>query len=201
MGYFKTLFGPSRDEVWTRLCQQLGGEVVPGGIWHGDKLQVQAGEWTLILDEYTVMFMAGRVPVAIPHTRMRAQFPNPTGFRFSIHRASVFSHLGTLFGMQDIEVGHAEFDEDFVIKGNNEAVVKTLCNSARLRSLVSAQPKFQLTVHDDDGWFGTTYPPEVDVLTFDVGARIRDVEQLRGLYDVFAEVLSQLSEMGMTRTT
>ena len=65
------------------------------------------------------MIMAGKVPIPIHHTRMRAPFPNPSGFRFSIHRASIFSTVGALLGMQDIQVGHAEFDEDFVIKGYN----------------------------------------------------------------------------------
>jgi hypothetical protein len=196
VGFFKSAFRPSRDEVWTLLRKQFGGEVVPGGFWHGDKLQVQVGDWTVSLDEYTTMVMAGRVPIMIHHTRMRAPFPNPSGFRFSIYRASVFSGLGALLGMQDIQVGHPEFDEDFVIKGNNESAVKTLCNSERLRALVTAQPKFGLTIHDDDGWFGAKYPPGVDVLSFDVAEQIRDVDRLKGLYDVFAETLNLLSEMG-----
>jgi hypothetical protein len=197
VGFFRRVFGPSRDEIWTALRAQIGGEVVPGGFWRGDKLQAQAGEWTVTLDEYTVMMMVGKTSIAVPHTRMRAPFPNPNQFRFSIYRASVFSSIGSLLGMQDIQVGHSEFDEDFVIKGNDEAAVIRLCGNERLRGLVMAQPKFQLSVQDDDGWFGQKYPPEVDVLVFDVADRIRDIERLKGVYDVFAETLNQLSEMGL----
>jgi hypothetical protein len=197
MGLFRSLFGPSRDEIWTALREQIGGEVIPNGFWHGQKLQVQSGDWTLTLDEYTTMVMAGKVMVPIHHTRMRAPFPNPSGFRFSIHRASIFSSLGTLLGMQDIQVGHAEFDEDFVIKGNDESSVRALCDSERIRALVTAQPKLRLAIHDDDGWFGTKYPPTVDVLTFDVAEQIRDVSRLKGIYDVFAETLSRLSAVGI----
>jgi hypothetical protein len=99
--------------------------------------------------------------------------------------------------MQDIQVGHAEFDAEFVIKGNNEKLVQSLCSSDRLRALVTVQPKFQLSIHDDEGWFGKKYPPEVDVLVFDVAGHIRDVERLKGLYDVFAETLQQLSKLGI----
>jgi len=99
--------------------------------------------------------------------------------------------------MQDIQVGHAEFDEDFVLKGNDEAKVRALCDSERLRGLVSAQPKLQLAIHDDDGWFGTKYPPAVDVLVFDIAEQIREVHRLKGVYDVFAETLSRLSEIGV----
>jgi hypothetical protein len=198
MALFKSFFGPSRDEIWAGLREQIGGKVIPGDFWHGQKLQVQSGEWTFTLDEYTTMMMVGKAMIPINHTRMRAPFPNPSGFRFSIHRASIFSTLGALLGMQDIPVGHAEFDEDFVIKGNDESIVRVLCDSERFRELVTAQPNLQLAIHDDDGWFGKKYPPTVDVLVFDVAAQIREVHRLKGIYDVFAETLGRLSEIGVT---
>jgi hypothetical protein len=80
---------------------------------------------------------------------------------------------------------------------NDEEKVKTLCRSDRLRGLVTAQPSFQLTIEDDDGWFGARYPADVDVLMFNVAESIRDVERLKGLYDVFGETLHRLSEMGV----
>jgi hypothetical protein len=197
MGFFTSLFGPSRDEIWTALSAQIGGEVIPGTLWKGQRLQALAREWTVTLDEYRVPVMAGKVHTSVTHTRMRAPFPNPGGFRFSIHRSSIFSSLGTLLGMQDIQVGDPEFDAAFVIKGNDEAAVQRLCANERLRALVMAQSKFRLSVEDDDGWFGAKYPEGTDVLVFDVADRIRDVERLKGLYDVFAETLHELSRMGV----
>ena len=197
MEIFRSLFGPSRDEIWTALRVQIGGEVIPGTLWKGERLQVAVREWTVTLDEYQVPVMVGKVHTSVTHTRMRAPFPNPSGFRFSIHRSNVFSYLGTLLGMQDIQVGHPEFDAAFVIKGNDETAVQRLCSSERLRALVMAQSKFQLSVQDDDGWFGAKYPEGTDVLVFDVADRIREVERLKGLYDVFAETLHELSRMGV----
>lgn len=197
MGLFRSLFGPSQEEIWTSLRGQIAAEHVDGGLWRGDRLRMQAGDWTVTLDEYTQMVPAGKVHVHVPHTRMRAPFPNPTGFRFSIHRASVFSALGTLLGMQDIDVGYPEFDKEFVIKSNDESTVRSLFDSEQLRALIAAQPKFQLCIQNDEGWFGTKYPPDVDVLIFDVAAKIRDVDRLRGIYDVFAETLGKLSRMGV----
>ena len=70
--------------------------------------------WTITLDIYTVHIQHTHVS----YTRMRAPFINPDNFRFSIYRKGVFSELGKLLGMQDIEVGDPEFDEAFIIKGN-----------------------------------------------------------------------------------
>lgn len=194
---FKSLFGPSKDEIWAALRQEIGAEVISGEFPHGKRLKVQSGDWVVTLEEHTQMVMTGKVFVPIAHTRMRAPFPNPGRFRFSIYNASVFSYLGTLVGMQDIQVGYPDFDEAFVIKGNNEELVKSLCSSERVRTLVMAQPKLHLSIQDDEGWFGTHYPPEVDVLVFNIAEHIRDVDRLKGLYDVFAAVLHRLSVMGI----
>ena len=40
---------------------------------------------------------------------------NKDGFRFKIYRKTVFSGLGKMLGMQDIEVGYADFDEAFIL--------------------------------------------------------------------------------------
>jgi N-acetylneuraminate synthase len=57
--------------------------------------------------------------------------------------------------------------------------VQRLCSSEQLRALVMAQPKFQLSIQDDDGWCGAEYPAATDVLVFNVADRIREVERLK----------------------
>jgi hypothetical protein len=120
---------------------------------------------------------------------MRAPYVNPEGFRFTIYRKGLFSELGKLLGMQDIEVGDPEFDEAFIIKGNDEGRVQTLFADARLRELVRSQPTIHLLVTDSEGWFGPTFPEDVDELHFQVVGVITDV-------DLFARVLEQLCRIG-----
>ena len=91
-----------------------------GDFWQGSKVQVSVGAWTITLDTYTVS-MGGHSHIT--YTRIRAPYLNPEGFRFTIYRESLFSGLGKLFGMQDIEVGDPEFDRAFIVKGNDESRV------------------------------------------------------------------------------
>ncbi len=79
----------------------------------------------------------------IPFTRMRAPYVNPDGFRFRVYRAGVFTELGKILGMQDIEVGHSEFDRAFVIQGNDPVKVHLLFGNAEIRRLLEAQPSIQ----------------------------------------------------------
>jgi hypothetical protein len=185
-------FGPSKDEVWRQLCREIGAEFVAGGFWKVSKVQAQVGPWTITLDTYKVS--SGKHSET--YTRIRAPFVNPDGFRFTIYRKGFFSDLGKILGMQDIEVGDPEFDEAFIIKGNDEFKVCDLFADAELRALIQAQPKLHLEVKDDEGWFRVYFPDGVDELYFRTGGILKDVERLAGLYELFARTLDRLCRIG-----
>ena len=186
-------FGPGKDEVWKRLAEEIDADFVDGGFWKGSsKVQAQFGPWTVTLDTYTVH--TGHAHFT--YTRMRAPYVNPEGFRFTAYRKGLLSGLGRLLGMQDIEVGHPEFDEAFIVKGTDEFKVRELFDDAGVRSLLLAQPQIRLEVRDGEGWFGPKFPEGVDELHFQVAGVIKDVERLKGLFDLFAAVLDPLVRIG-----
>jgi hypothetical protein len=185
-------FGASKDEVWRQLSEEIGAAFVQGGVWKGNKVQAQVRPWMITLDTFAVHTQHTHVT----YTRMRAPYVNPEGFRFTIYRKGFFSELGKLLGMQDIEVGDPEFDEAFIIKGNDEGRVRTLFGDARLRELVRVQPTIHLQVKDSEGWFGPKFPEDVDELHFHVVGVIKDSERLKSLFDLFAVVLEQLCQIG-----
>jgi hypothetical protein len=192
MSLMRRMFGPSRKEVWTKLSEAMSGRYVAGGFGKGDKVQVEHNDWTLTLDTYVVS--TGKTVIVF--TRMRAPFVNPSGFRFLVYRKSIFSGLGKFFGMQDIEVNDPPFDDDFIVQGTDESRVRQLLASPKLRALIAAQKDISFGVKDDEGWFGTKFPEGVDELHFAVTGVIKDVDRLKGLYDLFAETLDELCRMG-----
>ena len=121
---------------------------------------------------------------------------SPDQFRFTIHRRGVFGEIAKQFGSHDVSIGHENFDHDFVIKGTDERKLRALFDDGRLRALIAAQPKVNLTVKDDEGWFGAKFPDGVDELQFMVVGVIKDVERLKQLFDLFAETLDQLCRIG-----
>jgi hypothetical protein len=184
-------FGPSKDEVWRQLSEEIGAEFIERGFWKGSKVQAHVGPWTVTLDVgYSQDDGESRT------TRIRAPYVNPDGFRFKIFRRSVLSDLGKLLGMQDIEMGDPEFDEAFIIKGNDEDRVRVLFANPKIRQMIQAQPKIRLEVKDSEGWFGPRFPEGVDELHFEVLGVIKDLERLKALFDLFAAVLDQLCRIG-----
>ena len=185
-------FGPSKDELWRQLSQEIGAEFIKGGFWRGNKVQMHVKDWTITLDTYTES--NGESSHAC--TRMRAPYLNPEGFRFTIFRKGFFSGLGKLLGMQDIEVGDPDFDDAFIIKGNDESKVRDLFANPQIRRMIQGQPKIRLELKNNEAWFGHRLPDSADVLHFQVVGVIKDVERLKSLFDLFVTVLDQLCRIG-----
>ncbi|MBS1812778.1 MAG: DUF3137 domain-containing protein [Acidobacteria bacterium] len=197
MGLLRNLFGPSREEIWRQLAAETGAEYVEGNWRKADKVQAQVKQWTITLDTYTVS--TGKTYVTF--TRFRAPYVNADGFRFKIYRKSMFSGLGKALGMQDVEIGEPQFDEAFIIQGNDEARLRQFFANPTIRQLLSSQPEVNLEVKDDEGYFSTQFPEGVDELHFFGPGIITDVERLKQLYELFATVLDQLCQIGSAYET
>ena len=188
----KNWFGPSRKEVWRQLSDEVGASYVDGGFCKGDKVKVTHGEWTVTLDTFAVS--TGKSTIV--YTRMRAPYVNPDGFRFTVYRRGMFTGVAKWLGMQDLEIGDERFDHDFVIKANDEAKVRELLGSPKVRELLDRQKAVHFTVKDDEGWFGPRFEGDADELYFTVVGVIKDIERLKLLYELFAETLDRLCHIG-----
>ena len=191
MSLLKALFGPSQKEIWRQLSSEVGGDFHEGGLLTASAVQGRADDWIITLDTYTQS--TGNTHQT--YTRLRAPYFNPEGFRFEIYRSSIFTEMGKALGMKDIEVGHPRFDGDFVIKGNAPRRVRRLFDNEKIRHLIDAQRRIHLSVKGHDGWFGK-FPAGVDELHFQSAGVIKDLEQLRTLFDLFTEVLQQVCHEG-----
>ena len=187
--FLLNLFGPSKWDVWEKLAAQIGARHEYGGFWSGrDVVIADVGQWQVVLD------VVHRDKHAF--TRLRAPYVNADGFRFLIFRKHLFSGLADALGFQDVLIGHREFDEAFIIRGNDESRLRRLFDNPRLRDLLMAQPKVRFQVLDDEGFFGKRFPQRVDELRFMVPGIIRDIERLKALYELFSETLHQLCVIG-----
>jgi hypothetical protein len=165
--------GPSKDEVWQQLSQEMGAEFVDEGFRKGSKVRAHVGPWIVTLD-MGISDRDGESPV----TRLRAPYINPDGFQFTIYRKGIFSALGKLVGMQD------------------ESKVVSLFSDTRIRQTIQAQPQIRLRVKRSEGWLGPLFPENVYELHFEVVGVIKNVKRLKSLFNLFAAVLDQLCQIG-----
>lgn len=190
------LFGPSRDEIWRKLASELNAGYVEGDFWTRGKIEASHAGWFVVLDEH------GKYH----HTRMRAPYWNGDGFRFTVYRKGLFSELGKCLGMQDVQVGYPEFDQEFIIQGTDDTKLRQMFANPRIRELIAAQPRIHFGTKDAHGFvlrnpIAETRPATLDVLEFIVEDRpsIQSKEQFRLLFDLFAETLDELCRLGIAR--
>ena len=187
----RSIFGSSKDEIWTQIAADIGGEFIEGGFWGKDVLIYRHGEWKILLDTYVVSTGTSSYSV----TRMRAPFINKDDLYFKISREGFFSSIGKFFGMQDIEIGDPFFDKQFIIKGNNPEKIKLLLGDDRIKELCQTQPRIHLSIKDDEGWFGTDFPEGVDELYFECVGVIKETVLLKALFGLFCLILQRLVQI------
>ena len=188
MGLLRSIFGPSKDEIWSAVAKDIGATFSDGGFWGKDEMRYRAGEWELLLDTYTV----SRGDTSTTYTRLRAPFVNKDGLYFKIYRTGIFTGVGKWFGMQDIEIGNPFFDDHFVIKGNSVSEIRRLFSDPEVQRLAELQPDIMVTIKDDEGFFAHHYPDGVDLLQFQCIGTIKDPDRIKNLFDLFAAILERL---------
>ena len=189
MNRIQQLFGPSREEIWQRLCHEMHADYIPGGFWRGDSVRAEDSGWTITLDTYFCP------ATKCNYTRLRAPFLNSEHFEFKIYRRGFFSDLAKRFGMEDVEVNHPEFDRAFIIKGNDDHRLRALFNNSRIREFIAAQPQIHFKVETGDPIENDIHAPRMDELQVIAVGTIKDIDRLKQLFDLFAETLDQLAQM------
>ncbi|HHH76244.1 MAG TPA: DUF3137 domain-containing protein, partial [Phycisphaerae bacterium] len=189
MGFLRSIFGPSKDEIWGQIAKDIGGKYTDGGFFGQDVLRYRAGEWEITLDTYEDTYVNGSDDTFADdnttYTRMRAPFMNKDKLYFKIYRKGIFSAVGKIFGMQDIEIGDKYFDDNFIIQGNNEEKIKLLLADPKLKELIQAQPNICFQIREDEGWFSTSFPDGVDELHFECYWVLKDEKLLKSLFEMF----------------
>lgn len=201
MGLFGT--DKSGPDAWDEVAEAVGGVVTGrGDVWGGGprvEAPVEGGPWTVVMDTQMIVTMVGKVPIVMSYSRACARFLTRDGLRLTVSRTNPFTGIGKMFGMQDIEVGDAEFDRAFVIKGSDAEQVLRLLNGdpgAKLRDLLGDSLGSYFGVADDgrEAGSGGKLPEGTDVVY--AVQNSAGTAQLIAAYGLVAEALRGLHRIG-----
>ena len=136
-------------------------------------------------------------PHGATFTRFRAPYLNTNNFIFAIYRDQSFDHKDRWTDREDLETGHAFFDQEFVIKSNDLQKVKDLFSDDKLRGGLVKQRNIFLRVRFESAWFNRQYPNGMHELALEAQGEIKDLARLNELYQLFGEALHQLCHIGV----
>jgi hypothetical protein len=173
-----------KDAVWDRINNNITDKISDPEFLKKNIIELNVKNWIITLDTYT-----SRDSV---YTRIRTPYVNTSGFHFKIFRKGLMSNVMKLFGMQDIEIGDTDFDNDFIIQSDDTEKVKNMLSDRVLRELISEQPTIFIQVKNDEGWFNEAFPNGVDELYIEVKSVISNIDQLESLYNIFTKILDYL---------
>lgn len=186
MSLLHALFGPSKDEIWSQIASEIGGQYIGAEFWDSGKLIYRHKQWSIRLDTTR---RGGKNKTT--YTRLVAPFINKDGLYFSISRANMLSDLVSKFVLNDIPIGDDYFDKNFVIKGNSPEKMKQLLASDNLKNLIIAQPNINVQIDRMNNFFSGV-PKEIDQLYFECRGLVTDKLVLLNLFDIFCEILNRL---------
>ena len=191
------ILGPGKEEVWRKFAEEINGKYIEGHYGQPDHIEVTHNKWTIIFDTYAVSNpFSSRQENVGEFTIIKVPFYTRDSFQFSIREKGIINGMGKLFGAQDIEIGDAAFDKKYIIKGNDENKLQLLLSNKKILELIHFQKRICLELVDDEGFWGTKLSDGVFEITFVATNVIKNMEQLRSLYNLFIELLNQLSHIG-----
>lgn len=178
-------FGPSYKEIWGQAAEALGAEYNKGGFFSSAVVSHQHKNRTITLDKYTVS--TGKTYVE--YTRVRCDLYGKRDFKSKIYRKGFFSGLGKALGLQDIEIGFPQFDEDFIIKSNDEDLVRNVLGVQEIRSLMSSLKYINIKTRSKHDGSGN--------MEYLVPRVIKDVEAVKNIFHLFTALLDRYDELGI----
>ncbi|TXK49828.1 hypothetical protein FVR03_05775 [Pontibacter qinzhouensis] len=171
------IIGHSIEEI----CQKLAEDIAQ----QQDMFQYRA---LLQHQQYPVYFqldidLGGGFESGISTTLFSAALQQEGNYRFSLQQQGLLEEVGKLLGMQDVKVGHPEFDAHTLVQTNNEAKVIRMLSQPDVRQplLHLSDYKLELYLPEEPG-----EPARLDLW---IQEAITDPGQLCQLYHTFLSFL------------
>ncbi|HAA54017.1 MAG TPA: hypothetical protein DCE42_04645 [Myxococcales bacterium] len=116
--------------------------------------------------------------------------------QFTIFNEGIFSPVWKFLGAQDIEIGDPDFDQKFMIQGNDPHQIEQLFLDQHIQGLLIAMPNTRFEIRDDEGFFGPHFDVGVDELYLATSGIVKDQEILKSLIELFARTINKLVDIG-----
>ena len=181
----------NKSNIWEEFAKETNGKFIAEFSWHSAKTEIEYNDLKIIFDNYTLWSGKYRKEM----TRIIVPFNSIENFRFKIYKSGLKSNIEKLFGGQDVKIGREDFDKKYIIKTNNEHKIKTLLQNQNIRSLIEKQENIHIEISDQKGIWENKLPEREFELSFYDDGKIKDIERLKLLLELFKEMINVFIEM------
>lgn len=185
MDEVKTISGKTEEQVWQQLTVSLLNE--KNFFDYHLIIEQQNKKVELVID----IDPGGGFESGFSTTVFKAALPAAGNFRLALHHEGFIDEIGKFFGMEDVIIGYAEFDNKIVVKTNDRSKAKIIFSDKGARELFQSLTNFTFEVKKED--LDAAQSNTSLELTIEEG--ITEPEALRKIYHAFFNVLVSIDSL------
>lgn len=184
------IFGESLKEAFERIASEIGGRFIEGSLFKSPRIEVPWRLGHIYIDTYT----QSTGQSAVTYTRVRCAYKTDHPFDMKVYKKGAFSNMGKALGMQDIEIGQSEFDESFIIKGDDERLIRAVLNQYNLQNALMALPKTTLVIKHKDPLCGKAAHGDEQLIVFYQAGALKETDVYQKMLYALEQLLEGLSD-------
>ena len=185
--------------MWRGVAKALDGEFLERGRGKSDRVRVRHENWIITLDS---LRRRASQYASVEYTRLRAPFVSSGDPKLKIYKQNFFTKLGLRLGMGSVDVGRRDLKRLFVFKSDRPARLRAMVSSSRIGDLLRKNPpkfvdsvRIQKLDRKSRRTIGAGAAQMRKVVIEKMGV-VKEAEELKDLFALAAEVLTQLRRTG-----
>lgn len=186
------------EYVWEEFAEEKGGKAIK----NASEIEGQDGQVSALHIPIEEGAHALTVAASTSGTSMLVSYPASDDFSMRIFIDNPIHKIEKVFGMQDIKIGDARFDNKFVIQSNHPNQIARLLGNAELREAIFASPITEIRTFDRTTGFDHRWhvPANHNVLAFELSVFLDKYDQLEAIYKILAALLIEFKDCDIVGT-
>lgn len=189
------VFGMNFKDMLEEYADTCGGSIHKAGLMHPEHMIFEHNNHTIKVESYT--YMAGNIPIT--HFRASALYYEIKPLELRITREGLLSSFSKMFGAQDIEINHPDFDDKYIIKGNDEILIKQLLDDKLRASIIEADRPI-LYVSSGGALSGMKVPQGMKAMIVDYDGMPKDTDIMAKYIDVIKFAVDSMIASGVAES-
>lgn len=188
-----------KRETWKLLADRIGGSFIEGESWREERVVLNHKHSSIILN---TRLSGGGKRHQYYETKVQCSFISVNKFKLKIFHENAFTHAGKIFGINDIELDDAKFDNEFYVKSNQkETAIKFLNKESLQKIYFSATKNLDLMVtieiKDSNSFLSfESNPTNSFLISIEKRGEETDIERLLSWFNLCKATLDRLIEIG-----
>lgn len=175
--------------IWEQFAREKNGTYLKK---NGHRVQYTFKDFGITLNSYTHYTMVGNNSYERTYTRAKVEFTSSYHYSLRITQQGFFEKISKIFGTQDIQIGHRDFDKKFFVKSADKKQTKLIFSNLSIVKLLLEMKSLRLEITDGEGLWSEKPSEGHFMIYFVLDETIKNLDQLQKLSNLFQCLIDTL---------